>query len=318
MSLSRLRSVLRLTALTLSLLQTPVAMAQSAPPAAAAATASPVAAPAPAVPGHPALWVVRDADTTIYLFGTVHVLHPGTDWFSGAIANAFNASDELVTELPQNADSAAGAEMLARGVAQDGVALTARLSAEQRQNYSRAMASVGLPVANFERFEPWMPAMMLSVLPLIRRGYSAQAGVDHMLQARAATAHKAMSALENVSMQLGVFDGLTLEDQIQFLDSVSKEALTVDDSMAPMTAAWLRGDVAALSSMIMAPSEGTPPELNEALLFHRNENWAQWADMRLNEPGGKFFVAVGAAHLAGPRGVPALLEAQGWTVTRVE
>ena len=71
-------------------------------------------APAPSAPpppprlraapdANPALWVVRDADTTIYLFGTFHLLD-GRPWFNDEVRTAFDASDELVMEaiLPED------------------------------------------------------------------------------------------------------------------------------------------------------------------------------------------------------------------------
>ena len=53
----------------------------------------------PANHADPALWVVRDADTTIYLFGTVHMLKPGLSWFDEGVKSAFDRSNELVLEL---------------------------------------------------------------------------------------------------------------------------------------------------------------------------------------------------------------------------
>ncbi|MEQ1653865.1 MAG: TraB/GumN family protein, partial [Hyphomicrobium sp.] len=167
----------------------------------AAPVVAQVAAPEPAPPASavatqdadPALWVVRDADTTIYLFGTVHMLRPGLSWFDEAVADAFAASDELVLELPAGSDARVGELVTGLSSAQDGITLSARLSPEQRDIYTRAMARMHLPAAPFEAREPWMPAMLLSVVPLIQRGYNPTDGVEATLTHAATTAGKRIS-----------------------------------------------------------------------------------------------------------------------------
>ncbi|MEQ1510458.1 MAG: TraB/GumN family protein [Sphingopyxis sp.] len=265
----------------------------------------------------PALWVVRDADTTIYLFGTVHVLRPGLSWFDEAVADAFNASDELVLELPAGSDARVGELVAGLSAAQDGKALTARLTPEQRGIYTRAMASVSMPVARFETREPWLPAMLLAIAPTMRLGYNAHDGTEATLTRTATAAGKRISGLETADIQLGFFDTMPVATQIDFLIASASAALNGEDSLAPMIEQWAAGDPDRLGELMNAELASSP-ELARILLTDRNANWAEWIRLRLAEPGGRFFVAVGAGHLAGAGSVQQALHAHGITATRVE
>lgn len=286
---------------------TPV-LAQSAPTAAPSATAT--------VDADPAIWVVRDADTTIYLFGTVHALRPGLGWFDEAVADAFNASDEVVFEIPQNDDPAAMQGLIARlGVAQDGRTLSSRLTEEQRATYTRAMQSVSMPVPAFDRLEPWVPGVLLSVIPLMQRGYDPNQGAERVLAAAAATAGKRVGALETAEQQLGFFDALPEAAQIKFLVEAAEQAVSTEDKMQTMMNLWAAGNADELGNVINAEMDDDAA-LRDALLTRRNANWTQWIRTRMDQPG-TVFIAVGAGHLAGNDSVRSMLANAGVTVTRI-
>lgn len=275
-------------------------------------------------PADPALWVVKDEDTTIYLFGTVHVLRPGLSWFDGRIRQAFDESDELVTEIPEREFEQAMPLLVQRALTDDGKMLSERLTAEQLALYRRAMARMGIPMRVFEPVEPWVPAFILSS-GCTCDGYTAAHGVETVLNRAARQRRMATSALESLDMQLGFFDHLSEETQISLLMSLSEAVVhpvpgsgaAARAGMNEMVGRWAAGDVEGLTALL-ADSFGDTPELHERLIPFRNNNWAQWIQLRLNEPGGKFFVAVGAAHLHGPESVQAQLATMGITVERVE
>lgn len=287
-----------------------------ASPLMAQEAATPIPAHVATVDADPALWVVRDADTTIYLFGTVHMLRPGLSWFDEAVADAFAASDELVLELPAGSDARVGELVTGLSSAQDGITLSARLSPEQRDIYTRAMAHMRLPAAPFEAREPWMPAMLLSVVPLIQRGYNPTDGVEATLTHAATTAGKRISGLESADIQIGFFDTMAIDTQVDFLVSSAAAALSGEDSLAPMIDQWAAGDPDRLGALMNAELASSP-ELARILLTDRNANWAEWIRLRLAEPGGRYFVAVGAGHLAGTGSVQQMLFAHGIIATRV-
>ena len=109
-------------------------------------TPQPVAVVAAPEIAHPALWKVADGDTTIYLFGTIHLLPKNIDWLDGPIAAALDSSAELVTELPETAEGEASATVLRYGVLPPGRSLRGLLTPKELTKYRRAMWSLSLCV----------------------------------------------------------------------------------------------------------------------------------------------------------------------------
>jgi uncharacterized protein YbaP (TraB family) len=267
--------------------------------------------PPGAVPG-PALWQVADKDTTIYLFGTVHALPQGKNWFDGRIERAFNASEELVTEIDMaNAAASAGALQTASQLPAD-QSLRALMTPENRQQYEAALVGLGLPVEALDRYEPWFAAVTLSLMPLLRSGYDPQSGVELSLGGRAG--EKKRAALETIEEQVALFDGLPQEAQLEYLDETVEKIPEATTTLDAMVAEWLEGDAVELANMLNA--EMTDPVLYDRLLTARNANWAGWIENRLEQPG-TVFVAVGAGHLAGKGSVQDQLKQRGLRVKRI-
>lgn len=264
----------------------------------------------------PALWRVKDADTTIYLFGTVHVLKPGTQWFKGGVKRAFDGSDELVLEIVQPEDQQAmAATMAGTALARDGVKLSDRLSPEARARYQAAMTANALPWQMFEPFNPWMAGMALSVQPLEKLGYKADLGAEKTLTAAANAGGKKVEALETVEQQLGYFAGLPMESQIKFLNATVEGLPDMESEFGRLIQHWQEGDPEKLAAEMNESLEATP-ELAQVLLIQRNANWARWVKERLERPG-TVFMAVGAGHLAGKGSVQDQLKALGVASARV-
>ncbi|WP_449472519.1 TraB/GumN family protein [Sphingobium chungangianum] len=264
----------------------------------------------------PALWQVKDEDTTIYLFGTVHVLKPGTEWFKGGIKRAFDGSDELVLEIvePENPQAMA-ASMAQTGLARDGVKLSDRLDADMRGKYQTAMAANGLPWQMFEPFNPWMAGMALAVKPLEKLGYEADLGAEKTLTSAAKAAGKKIGALETVEQQLGYFAGLPMDSQVKFLNATVEGLPDMDKEFSSLIAHWQEGDPDKLAAEMNESLEATP-ELAQVLLIQRNMNWAKWIKERLARPG-TVFIAVGAGHLAGKDSVQEQLKGMNVASARV-
>lgn len=267
-----------------------------------------------ALPG-PALWKVADEDTTIYLFGTVHALPKDVEWFHGPIAEALGAAQVLVTEVPHGelTTPATQQAFLARAQLASAGSMRELLTAEQRTAYESAMGKAGLPVAAFDRSEPWFAAMTLSALPLLKGGYTMEAGVESAIEGKAGT--KTRAALETVEGQLRLFDEMPMAVQTAYLASVAEQFDRVVPSMNGMVAAWARGDAESLAKLMN--DELDDPAIAERLLYARNRDWAQWVARRLDEPG-TVFIAVGAGHLAGANSVQDYLTKAGTAVVRVQ
>ncbi|MDR6831892.1 MULTISPECIES: TraB/GumN family protein [unclassified Sphingopyxis] len=285
-----------------------------------ASAAEPVAAAAPAAAmtdADPALWVVKDADTTIYLFGTVHVLKPGLSWFDEAVKTAFDKSDEMMLELVMPEDQAAVAKtMMPLAMDTTGKTIPSRLTADELKAYQAAMVSVGVPANAFDSFEPWFPAMTLSVLPLTKLGYDPEQGAEKLLTKFAKDSSKPVSGLETLEEQLGFFDKLPETQQVAFLNSVVKDMDKLGPMLDRMVVLWAKGDPDGLA-VAMNESMAATPELATMLLYDRNQRWADQIKTRMDKPG-TVFIAVGAGHLAGEKSVQDYLKARGLTATRVK
>lgn len=280
-----------------------------------AAEPAPVAATA-LTDADPALWVVKDEDTTIYLFGTVHVLKPGLSWFDEAVKDAFDKSDEMMLEIVMPEDQNAVARtMMPLAMDQSGKTIPSRLTADQLKAYQAAIVSVGLPANAFDNFEPWFPAMTLSVLPLTKLGYDPEQGAEKLLTKFAKADAKPVSGLETLEEQLGFFDQLPDTQQVAFLNTVVRDMDKLGPMLDKMVALWAKGDPDGLA-VAMNESMAATPELAKTLLYDRNARWADQIKTRLDKPG-TVFIAVGAGHLAGEKSVQDYLKAQGLTATRV-
>ncbi len=264
----------------------------------------------------PALWKVADEDTTIYLFGTVHALPEGLNWYTPAIEDALASSDTIVTEIPSGPETQARMQQLimSKAILPEGTTLRGMLNEEQKSMYEGAMAKLGLPAEAFDRFEPWMAGLTLTMLPLLKEGYLPEQGVETRLE-KLAGADKTRGALETMEFQIGIFDGFSEEDQVGFLMATAESVDEIKPMLDAMVAEWLEGDADALAKLM---NEGLDdPEVAEALLYDRNANWAEWIDARLDSPG-TIFMAVGAGHLAGEKSVQDLLDKRGIESIRVQ
>jgi uncharacterized protein len=288
---------------------TPVLAAQEAAPPPAAT------APVQTVDVDPALWVVMDADTTIYLFGTVHILKPGMGWFDEAVKDAFDKSDRLVLEMVEP-DAATTQKLFAKyGLDTSGKTLTSKMTEEEKAVYAKAMEKVGLPVAAFEPLDPWAAAVTMQIVGLQKGGYDVTSGVETQLTAAAKAKNKPISGVETMESQLAIFDTLSQEVQVKFLIEGAKAIDTMNASMDNMVALWAKPDPEGLAGLM---NEGlTDPKLYAALLTKRNANWAAWINKQLEKPGTTF-MAVGAGHLSGATSVPQLLGAYGIKAERVQ
>lgn len=263
----------------------------------------------------PALWKVADEDTTIYLFGTVHVLPEGIDWYDNTIDAALMGSDIFVTEIPMDASSEAAMQQLTmtKGMLPEGTTLRSLLNPEQTAIYEAAMTKLGAPPSAFDPFKPWLAGLTMSLLPLMQQGYTPGAGVEKVLLTK--IGDKQQGALETAEFQLGIFDGMEQSTQVTFMMEAAEGMDEVKPMLDRMVAEWAKGDADQLAAIM---NEGmTDPEVAEALLYSRNANWAEWIDTRLEAPG-TVFIAVGAGHLAGARSVQDYLAEKGITVTRVK
>jgi len=266
---------------------------------------------------HPGLWKLADEDTTIYLFGTIHVLPQNYVWESAALTKAAAQAEELVIETVIGNDPQAMASMLmAMGTAPVLPPLAERVPAEKKAKLKALIARSQLPPTLLDGMKTWTAAMMLVAASLTDLGLAPQSGVEEQLKGRFAANGRPISGLEKPEQQLGYLNALSEEDQRAFLNTVLDDPTESRKEFDGMLAAWVRGDEKAIAKTFDGADEMTP-RLRAVLLDQRNANWATWLAERLARPG-TILVAVGAGHLAGKDSVQAKLAARGLKATRVE
>lgn len=285
-------------------------------PAQSAPTTAPLIAASEA---RPALWKIASGGTTLYLFGTIHILPEDVAWYKGPVAAALDSADELVTEVPIDETAAAPAIILAASKRTDGKHLRDTLPPGERAGYEGAMALLGLPVQAFDDDDAWFAALMLTLIPLRNAGYDTERGIDAQVAARARARHLPNEAFETAAYQIGLFEHLPEPAQRAYLAEVVDELPTVRSDIDAMVAAWKAGDADHLAQLLNEDEKD--PEMRKVLLADRNVAWAKWIEARLARSDARthtLFIAVGAGHLAGPGSVQDQLAAAGIRVVRVQ
>lgn len=273
------------------------------------------AAQAATVHARPALWVVKDKDTTVYLFGTVHLMKPQVVWFEGTVRKAYDSAGEVVLEVIDDEEKSAAA-MLAKAVNPTGELTSTMLPEDMRVKLDTLARAHGLPMAFLDRMKPWFVSLTLSMAPYRKLGFDPAQGVDAVLKAQAQQDGKALTGLETASEQIDLIDSLPQDQQIAMLKSSIAEQDKAQTVLEEMIAAWAKGDPAALGAL-MNQSMAEAPDATRLLLHERNARWADWIEARMKRPG-TLFVAVGAGHLGGAESVQDKLAALGLKARRVD
>lgn len=266
----------------------------------------------------PALWQVSDADTTIYLFGTIHLLPEHYQWRTAKFDEALNSAQQLVVEtiVDDKNPTKLMAVLVATGFAKGLPPITERVSPEKRAELEAAIAKTGMPMASFNQMKTWTAAFMLMGQQFQGMGLKGGEGVEAVLRSKFATEGKPIGELETNAQQLGFFDSLPERAQRELLEGTLDTDNSANREFAGMLKAWASGDVQAIAKTFdhdLAKS----PELQAALVRQRNANWSRWIERRMAEPGS-VMVAVGAGHLAGKQSVIAMLQKEGYRVRRVQ
>ncbi|HEX8481962.1 MAG TPA: TraB/GumN family protein [Allosphingosinicella sp.] len=289
-----------------------LALAGLLPFAGTAAEAAPASKPA-----RPAMWKLADEDTTVYLFGTIHLLPEGRGWRTPAMEAAIKGSDELVLEVANIDDMMAAARAMAKLGVSPGLPPIAERVPEAKRAAMRSMiAESGIPEAVYDRLETWAAALSLLGVTFKRLGLDPSLGVESQIGTPFRASGKSVIGLETVEQQLGYFDTLSEAAQRAMLLSVVEESAETKAQFAAMLDAWTSGDLKGIARTFDDETQMSP-ELKTALMSKRNAAWADWLERRMEKPG-TVFVAVGAGHLAGADSVQKMLRKKGLKAKRVQ
>jgi uncharacterized protein len=266
----------------------------------------------------PALWKLADHDTTIWLFGTIHVLPDGTRWRDPELDRAIAGSRALVLETVLDQDPGEVARLLMTlGRAEGLPPLADRVPVAQRARLAAMVARSGMPAHTLDQLKSWAAAFVLTGVAMREIGerHPLGPGVEPQLTERFRAAGKPVEGLETAAEQLGYFDAMPEAAQRTFLTATLDDIATAGADFRSLVAAWESGDTAAIERAFSDDPEFTP-ETRDLLIRRRDEAWAAALARRLEQPG-TVFVAVGAGHLVGRDSVQAMLAAKGLTVERI-
>jgi uncharacterized protein YbaP (TraB family) len=286
-----------------------------APVAALLTLGSAAEARAPQV-ARPALWEVSDPDTTIYLFGTIHLLPSDMQWRTAKLDHALASSQELVVETivddkdPTKLMSAMASLGLARGLPP----ILERLPRAKRPALEAAIKKSGVPVQAYNGMKTWMAAFLLLANQFRELGLSG--GVEGVLRNDFLAHSKPIGELETNVEQLSFFDRLPEAAQRMLLEGAIEDGKSMKQEFGGMLDSWSRGDVAGIAKTFDRDLS-TSPELRESLIRQRNSNWSKWIQHRMMQPGA-VMIAVGAGHLAGKSSVLEMLKKDGYKVRRLQ
>jgi len=268
-----------------------------------------------AAAAEPPMWVVKDKDSELVLFGSIHVLPPGLAWVTPKLRQELQDADDIWFELPIDPQSEAETATLATqsGVLPPDGSLFKQLSPEDSALMARDAAAYDVSPALLDRLQPWLAEIALAGGAYHKVGADAGSGVEKTIAALA-TPKAERKAFETPAEQIAMLAGGSRDEQVASLRETLHDLEDHPDEYNVLVKAWMDGDVAALDREALAPIRKTSPSLFRRLVIDRNARWTQILDGRL-KGHGRTVVVVGIGHLIGPNGVPARLRALGYSVT---
>ena len=264
----------------------------------------------------PALWEVSDPDTTIYLFGTIHLLPEDLQWRTPKIDQAVANAQELVVEtlIDEKNPAKLMQAMASIGFAPNLPALADRIPKAKRTALEAAIKKSGFPPQALDKMKTWTAAFILLGNKFRELGLSG--GVEGVLKSSFTSDGKKIGELESNLEQLSFFDKLPEAAQRSLLEGAIDDNKAMDSEFAGMLKAWTAGDVQGIARTFDRDLSGSPA-LQHSLIHQRNANWSKWIEQRMTKPGS-VMIAVGAGHLAGKDSVLEMLKKDGYKVRRVQ
>lgn len=267
--------------------------------------------------GNQFLWKVEGpGGSTAYLLGSLHVLTADFYPLSATINKAFAESKTLVEEvdIDETSDPMVMMAALSKAMLTDGSTLDQIVAPAVYAEVKKRAEKAGLPMMAIQRMKPWLVAITLMAPTLQAAGFKAELGIDRHFFDRAKDSGMKRQALETMVYQLDRFDSLSLSLQEALLKTTMEDLDGEVEGVKELAQAWMFGNVAAIEKMTLTTLKEAP-ELYQRLLVERNHNWIPHVEKCLTDKAGCFIV-VGAAHLVGPDGLPALLAKKGLKVTQ--
>lgn len=268
----------------------------------------------------PLLWKVSDADNSIYLLGSFHLLKPSDYPLADSTYAALADAERVVFELSpaEMGDPGVGQRMAQAATRTDGKTLQSTLPEDTWAALQVWAAQRRVPIANLQALEPWFVSLVVSITEMQLMGLNPEHGLDKHFAQRAEKDGKAVAGLETGDLQIALFDGMDAKEQVHALQQTLEEVSEGKGAIDRMHALWRAGDDQGLHAEIVAEMETDYPDLYQRLLLGRNQAWMPKLGAMLDDSQqDDALVVVGAAHLIGKDGVVQMLEAKGYKVERL-
>lgn len=292
--------------------------------------AAPTQTPAPAEPAVvfvppkdppvPLLWKISDDDNAVYLLGSFHLLKPDDYPLSSDVNDAFADAGSLVFELPPEEMNSPqlGRQMMQAALRSDDTKLDDELPPETAARLAAWTAANGVAPGRLQMFEPWFVGLTISLVEMGKHGLDPGLGLDQHFIAAAGFAHKPTAGLETAAEQIAFLDGMSPQEQRQFLDEALTDAAEGNAEIDKLHEDWRRGDADAIWNDMAVDMRTRYPQLYQRINVARNDAWVPKIERMLAKPGNQdVLVVVGALHLLGSDGVVEKLQAKGYTVERI-
>jgi len=267
------------------------------------------------LPPQPPIWVVSDADSEITLYPTVHILPANVEWKSDELTKRLSEAEEIWFEIMPGSEADPDLQMktLELGM-MPGSSISSNLTEAEVTALKELLAPLGMPFEAADSMRPWMLSTMATVGLLVENGFDPNSGVEKQLLPM--IQGKKIRALETATGQLEMLAGMPDDDQLNMLKDLLAELDETAEDLKELVTDWSVGHVADLEDELLDEMKADYPNSFDAIFTQRNKNWVDQIEIEM-KGSGTDFIAVGAGHLVGEDGVPAMLKARGYDVKRL-
>ncbi|ESQ77195.1 TraB/GumN family protein [Asticcacaulis sp. AC402] len=280
--------------------------------------AAPVWAEAPKIPAgqaalaspRPPMWVIRDEDSTLYVFGTIHAMREGVTWMTPAIQERFDQSTDLWLEIADMDDTAKLQAVAMKYMFDPAGKLTERLTADEASDLGRRLQACGASTQQLSIMRKWAVGLFLVQCQFKAMGLNPEHGIDLTLLREARAAAKTIHGLETIEEQMDILAPDTPDEDLKTLRMTLSEIDKTPEIIDPLISAWLAGDIEAMEKPLVTRIADEDRDGYERMIVQRNRSWVPRIKAILDGEG-TVFIAVGTAHLIGDDSVIALLDQAG-------
>ena len=266
------------------------------------------------------IWEVRSPKGMCYVLGSIHMLKKEFYPLPAAMEKAFEKAEAIVVEADISDEAAIGQVAmltLQKGMYQGEDTLKSKISEETYQLVETFMKENDMDIDGFKKFKPWLLAMTLTSMSMLKKGFDPNLGIDKYFLDRAKD-KKEIKELEGMAFQVDLLSSFSEEEGENFLFYTLQETSADTEELDDMISSWRTGDAEKMAKVVTRTSDKYPElkGIYQKLIEGRNQGMAEKVESYLNT--GKIHLVIsGAAHLVGDKGIIKLLEDKGYKVKQL-